>query len=159
MADIKSKAQRETERIVRSLFRHRAAQRQLAIRPRYIISVLKLKGADFRVNRHEVKIDIVFATTGNPIEMIDKVLDSVEHYQQREYEERARKITEVKSEVLQRMAYLERTLSHGEYEEFILSLLPEQPIPIEDLAPDIDLLALIAEGEYLTQIVGTYFNA
>lgn len=79
---------------------------------------------DFRVNRHEVFIREGFVLEGDPIAALDQVLAAVENFDRLEHVERVRKINEVKSSVMEWMAYLERTLNHEDYEEFVASLAP-----------------------------------
>lgn len=135
--------------IVRHVCAARARQRLIPLGRRRV--VIKKTKDDFRINRYEIIIDWHYATTGNPIEMIDRVLDAVVEFDTREYEERVRKIVEIQSQIKQRAAYLERILSRNEYRAFIASLLPAPVIPVEALAPDHDDLNLdflmVLEGE------------
>lgn len=145
--------------IVRSLTEQRARQRLIPLRRREI--TIKLIKGDIRIKRWEIFIDYNFATQGNPVLMIDKVLDAVVEFDRRDYEEKARRITEVKSFVMQWSSYLERTLSRGDYRRFVESLLLNNPgpvVPVATLAPSetnglssIDSL-LMAEAEYLLDI-------
>lgn len=147
--------------IVRSLTEQRARQRLIPLRNREI-TIKRIK-EDIRIKRWEIFIDYSYSTRGNPVLMIDRVLDAVVEFDRRDYEERVRRITEVKTFVLQWSSYLERTLSRGEYRRFIEGLLLNNPgpvIPVASLAPsepkpdgltNIDML-LLAEAEYLSDI-------
>ena len=136
MSEKKPKAQ-NVVKIVQSLAAQRARQRFIPLKRREI-NVAKMRN-NFHVNRFEIRIDWDFALSGNPVKMIDLVLNAVEEFDRREYEERVRRVVEVQSTVMQWAAYLERVLSQNEYRRFVRSLLPPAPIlimPIEDLTPE-----------------------
>lgn len=150
--------------IIRQVAAHRSRQRRIPLNRRRIL-VKKVKGADFRVNRHEIEVDVEFATTGNPFDMMDRILNAVEDFDRKLWEERVRKINEVKSSVMKWMDYLERALQPAQYREFVESFLPDEVVDITALAPDsiyeeldLEQLALIAEAERLTD-KGIYFRA
>ena len=82
-----------------------------------------LKG-DYWVNKHEIKIKLSYAVSGNPFEMIDPVLDAVLEFDTREFKEKVEQITRIKALVMQWAAYLERVLSKKAYAKFVRSLLP-----------------------------------
>jgi hypothetical protein len=54
--------------------------------------------------------------------MIDHVLTAVAAFDMIAVHEHAQRITRVKSQIMQQSAYLERTLSHDSYADFIHSL-------------------------------------
>lgn len=109
--------------LVVKIVRHRSRERQIPLQRRQVNVYPGLKG-DYWINKFEIKIKLGYAVTGNPFDMIDPVLDAVIEFDLRETEERARGITKVKSEIMQRTAYLERTLPRAMYSEFIQSLYP-----------------------------------
>lgn len=158
------KPKQDVKGIVVALANHRSRQRRIPLKRRRIL-LKKVKGADFRVNKYEIEIDVEFATSGNPLDMMDRVLDAVEEFDRRLWEDRVRMINEVKSSVMKWMDYLERTLQPGQYREFVEGFLPEDVVDISALAPDaieeeldLEALALIAEGERLAD-KGIYFRA
>lgn len=111
--------------IVVRITRHRARQRLIPLRRRQIHVYKGLKG-DYSVNRHEIKVQLRYAVSGNPFDMIDPVLDAVVEFDLREVKEKAQGIIRLKSEIMKWSAYLERTLSREMYNEFILSLIHEK---------------------------------
>lgn len=150
-----AKKPQDVKGIVVAVAQHRSRQRRIPLKRRRIL-VKKVKGADFRVNKHEIEIDIEYATSGNPFDMMDKILNAVRDFDRALWEERIRKINECKSSVMKWMAYLERALPDKDYREFVESFLPEDVIAGEEL--DLEQLALIAEGERLAD-KGIYFRA
>lgn len=158
------KKKQDVKGIVVALAAHRSRQRRIPIGRRRLL-LKKVKGADFRVNKHEVELDINYATSGNPIKMIDRVLDAIVDFDRALWEERIRKINEVKSSVMRWMDYLERALPRGQYHEFVTGFLPEEVIDVGTLAPDLieseldlEALAILAEGERF-QDKGIYLRA
>ena len=112
--------------IVVRILRHRARQRCIPISPRRIIKVYPGLKGDYRINRHEIKIKLAYATRGNPFEMIDPVLNAVVDFDMIAVKEQAQRITRVKSQIMMWSSYLERTLSKEMHSSFVLSLLPSQ---------------------------------
>lgn len=138
------------------LVKHRSRQRRIPLGRKRRILVKKIKGADFRVNRHEIEIDLHFITSGNPLDNADRILDAVYDFDKALWEERIRKINEIKSSVLRWMDYLERALPHEDYRKFVESFLPADVMRGEHL--DLEALTLIAEGERF-QDKEIYFRA
>lgn len=117
--------------IIRKVARHRARERLIPLRRRQINVYPGLKG-DYWVNRHEIKIKLSFAVSGNPFEMMDKVLNAVLEFDAVAQREKAMGITRIKSEIMKWSAYLERTLTHEMYEDFVLSLHSNNKNPDHD---------------------------
>ncbi len=111
--------------LVARALRHRAHQRGIAIRPSRIIQIYPAlpNGGDYSINRFEIRILKRYALSmPNPIDMIDNVLTAVAAYDMIAVHEHAQRITRVKSEIMKMSAYLERTLSHEMYVDFVHSL-------------------------------------
>ena len=107
--------------IVRKVARHRARERQIPLHRRQINVYPGLKG-DYWVNRHEIKIKLSYAVSGNPFEMMDAVLNAVVEFDSVAERQKAMGITRIKSEIMKWSAYLERTLTREMYDEFVLTL-------------------------------------
>ncbi len=122
-------AKQNVEKIVRQIIRLRSRQRLVPLRRRQINVYSGLRG-DYHVNKFEIKVKLAYAVTGNPFDMIDPVIAAVVEFDRREEEERARKITQIKSSVLKWASYLERTLSREMYLEFVCSLLPKDVVHV-----------------------------
>lgn len=108
--------------IIRTIVKQRAAQRGVFISRR--ILTVKVIRDDYRINKHEVEINPAFVLAGDPVAAVDKILDAVVTFEEAVHQYKAQKITEVKSNVLQWGAYLERALNKQEYADFISSMMP-----------------------------------
>jgi hypothetical protein len=123
-------AKEDMSPLVAKILRHRANQRQIPIRPSRIVKVYPSLpgGGDYSINRFEIRILKRFALSRpNPIDMIDTVLNAVAAYDMIAVHEHAQRITRVKSQIMKQSAYLERTLSHEAYADFIHSLNHREP--------------------------------
>lgn len=110
--------------IICTIIKQRAAQRGVFISRR--ILTIKVIRDDYRVNKHEVEINPAFVLAGDPIAAVDKILNAVVTFEEALFQHKVRQITEVKSNVLQWSAYLERTLSKKEYLSFLSELIPSK---------------------------------
>ncbi len=111
--------------LVVQILRHRARERLIPIRASRIIKVYPAldKGGDYQINRFEIRIARKFVLKyENPFDMIDHVLTAVAAFDMIAVHEQAQRITRVKSEIMKWSAYLERTLSHKEFADFVHSL-------------------------------------
>jgi len=169
-------AKQDVGAIVRALLEHRSRERRIPLNRRRVL-LKKIKGADFRINRYDIEIDVAFATgSANPFVPIDRVLNEIAEFEQRNAEELARQLTEVKVNVLKWAGYIRRHLSTAEYVRFVeTQLLTEEPrrliafragvalfdaLTDDEINEQLDLetLALLAEGERF-QDRGIYFHA
>ncbi len=135
------------EDTVVSIIEQRARQLRVPLKRRQV-TVLKKLDSDVHVNKHEMFIRLGFVLEHeDPTEPIDQLLKAVENFDRRLYEERVRKINEVKSSVMRWMEYLGRALPPQQYEEFVRSFLPKDTITLE---PDEEVMEnlLILEGQY-----------
>ena len=114
-----------TAQLIVKVLLHQAKERQIPVGYRRL-TVTRFKG-DFKVNRHEIVIDRVFALTGNPLDQMDKILDLVYDFNRRDDEEKARQVTVIKSSMMKWATYLERTVDRKDYSEFIHSLNGGRP--------------------------------
>lgn len=111
--------------LVVQILRHRARERLIPIRANRIIKVYPSldKGGDYQINRFEIRIARKFVLKyENPFDMIDHVLTAVAAFDMIAVHEQAQHIVRTKSEIMKMSAYLERSLSHGEYANFVHSL-------------------------------------
>lgn len=111
----------DVQSIVAQIAKVRARERNLPFQRR--VEVKEDLSDDFKVDRYTVEVSIAYATSGQPFEMIDRVLNACEEFDQRIYEERARHITAAKSIIMKQTAYLERTLNDEAFQHFFEDLL------------------------------------
>lgn len=115
-------APQDTAAIIKAIVKQRASQRVVLL-GRRILTVKVIK-SDFRLNRHEVEINPTFVLSGDPISAVDKILNAVVDFDEKAQQEKAQRLVEVKSHVLQWSAYLQRSLTKREYMAFVIELMP-----------------------------------
>lgn len=113
----------QVESVVAQLCRMEATALNVPFKRR--IEASKEKGIDYRVDRYVIEVSAQNFLALKPRNMKDfarRIVRSVEEFDRRRWEEKARHITQAKARVMKEMAYLARALNPPEFEKFIESL-------------------------------------
>ncbi len=115
-------AKQDVGAIVNAVLKHRAREKKILLGRRKI-SVHKNLDGDYFINKWEIKVKRAFAIGQvNPFVMADAILNAIEEHNTRVYKEKCYEVTLTKCQIMQRAAYLERSLSPKAYSNFIHSL-------------------------------------